>query len=181
MFFALRISMLMNDALENMWGDFRTSVYVYACIICQAIALHLNIPQVSFVYYSAIFFAFATLFPSIVFHLFAIIPLKVWLLASFTGLMYFLYALQSPTSFIFLGISFFPYLVWVVPILFRWKKTRAQVANRRHQFETARNSSPPTLHRCVICDRTEVSNPELEFRVAESGDEYCLEHLPKSE
>jgi hypothetical protein len=36
-----------------------------------------------------------------------------------------------------------------------------------------------TLHRCAKCDRTEISHPELDFRVAGDGEEYCAEHLPK--
>lgn len=36
------------------------------------------------------------------------------------------------------------------------------------------------LHRCVVCKRSDVSNPDLEFRVARDGNDYCTEHLPKS-
>ncbi len=35
------------------------------------------------------------------------------------------------------------------------------------------------LHRCAICGATEVTDPNLEFRVARNGEEYCLPHLPK--
>jgi len=174
MFFIVNISFLFNDGLESFWGDFRTSLYVYSTIICQSLALHLNIPGFGIVYYTALFFAFATLFPHVEFRLLAIIPVKVWLLASFSGILLFLLALSTPTFFIFLGLSFLPYFVWAIPTLLRWRKTRSQVASRRQTFETAAKEGPTTLHRCVICDRTEVSNPELEFRVAESGDEYCL-------
>lgn len=37
-----------------------------------------------------------------------------------------------------------------------------------------------SVHRCAICGRTEVSNPDLEFRYCskcESGYEYCQDHL----
>ncbi len=34
------------------------------------------------------------------------------------------------------------------------------------------------LHHCKVCGRTEVTAPELEFRVAADGEEYCLTHLP---
>jgi hypothetical protein len=35
------------------------------------------------------------------------------------------------------------------------------------------------MHCCKICGRTELTTPELEFRVSEDGEEYCAEHLPK--
>ena len=38
-------------------------------------------------------------------------------------------------------------------------------------------ASPTNFHHCKICNRTEVSNPELTFRVARDGEEYCSDHL----
>jgi len=49
----------------------------------------------------------------------------------------------------------------------------------------ARVSRPPaarTRKRCITaprCGRTEIQAPDLEFRVARDGQEYCVEHLPK--
>jgi len=37
-YFALRITFLFNDALENSWGVFRTSCYIYASVLGQIIA-----------------------------------------------------------------------------------------------------------------------------------------------
>ena len=34
---------------------------------------------------------------------------------------------------------------------------------------------------CATCDRTEHDDPDLEFRVAADGEEYCKEHLPSRE
>jgi len=36
------------------------------------------------------------------------------------------------------------------------------------------------LHRCAICGATEVSDPNLEFRVARNGEEYCVPHLSQA-
>lgn len=35
------------------------------------------------------------------------------------------------------------------------------------------------FHRCAVCGRTELGAPDLVFRVAADGEEYCGEHLPK--
>ena len=34
------------------------------------------------------------------------------------------------------------------------------------------------FHRCHVCGRTEVTNPDLAFRIASDGEEYCQTHLP---
>jgi hypothetical protein len=36
------------------------------------------------------------------------------------------------------------------------------------------------LHRCANCGATELTNPNLEFRVSRDGEEYCLAHLPSA-
>ena len=46
---------------------------------------------------------------------------------------------------------------------------------RLQQFQA---DSVATLHCCVSCGRTELSDPDLEFRVTASGEEFCREHLP---
>lgn len=33
------------------------------------------------------------------------------------------------------------------------------------------------FHKCKICGKTENDDSALEFRIADSGEEYCLEHL----
>jgi hypothetical protein len=48
---------------------------------------------------------------------------------------------------------------------------------RRRRFQKALEPES-TLHRCSLCGRTEVSDPDLEFRVSANGSEYCGEHLP---
>jgi len=51
---------------------------------------------------------------------------------------------------------------------------------RRRKFVKASLPEDEPLHHCVVCGRSEKSNPELEFRVARNGHDYCLEHLPKT-
>jgi hypothetical protein len=51
-----------------------------------------------------------------------------------------------------------------------------QTANRRARFQSAQTSE--ALHRCETCGATEISDPEAEFRVTATGQEFCLDHLP---
>ena len=59
------------------------------------------------------------------------------------------------------------------------RATGSQVAERRRKFELAREPEEAVLHRCAVCHRTEVTNPELDFRISKNGEEYCREHLPR--
>ena len=46
-------------------------------------------------------------------------------------------------------------------------------------FKQTRDEAIETLHRCEACGRTELSHPDLDFRVTASGAEYCSEHLAR--
>ncbi|MDG1151129.1 MAG: hypothetical protein P8Q54_02795 [Akkermansiaceae bacterium] len=185
MFIILRISFLFSDSLENAWGEIQASLYVYTTIICQALALYLSatgfLPPASLtnqMFYIALFFAFATLFPNVEFLLFFVLPVKVWIFAMISLATIVFSCLSFPPLFLTYGLAFFPYLVWAIPRLYHGRKYRNQLKARRVKFQSQSNDSRGrTLHRCVVCNRTELSNPQLDFRVAENGDEYCLDHL----
>jgi hypothetical protein len=74
-------------------------------------------------------------------------------------------------------ISFANCLIFLAPTLLRMTKTSREVIARRAKFKAAQ-FSPETLHKCATCGRTEISNPELDFRVSSDGNEYCTAHLP---
>ncbi len=185
MFIILRISFLFSDSLENAWGEIQASLYVYTTIICQALALYLSatgfLPPASLtnqMFYIALFFAFATLFPNVEFLLFFVLPVKVWIFAMISLATIVFSCLSFPPLFLTYGLAFFPYLVWAIPRLHHGRKYRNQLNARRVKFQSQSNDSRGrTLHQCVVCNRTELSNPQLDFRVAENGDEYCLDHL----
>jgi hypothetical protein len=185
MFIILRISFLFSDSLENAWGEFQASLYVYTTIISQTSALYLSatgfLPPAALtnqMFYIALFFAFATLFPNVEFLLFFVLPVKVWIFAMISLATILFSCLSFPPLFLTYGLAFSPYLVWAIPRLYHWRKYRNQVNARRVKFQSKSNDSQgQTLHRCVICNETELSNPQLDFRVAENGDEYCLDHL----
>ena len=185
MFIILRISFLFSDSLENEWGEVRTSLYVYATIICQTLALYLSATGffeyaslTNQMFYIALFFAFATLFPNVEFLLFFVLPVKVWIFAAITLATIIYSCLDFPPLFLTYGLAFLPYLVWAIPRLIYWLKYNSQLNARRVKFQSQSKSiQAQTLHRCVVCKRTELSNTELDFRVAENGNEYCLDHL----
>lgn len=185
MFIVMRIAFLFSDSLENAWGEVRTSFYVYATILSQSACLFLSaigvFPPMIFgnqMFYLAIFFAFATLFPNIEFLLFFVLPVKVWVLALISAVGLVFSGFSSPILILAFSLAYLPYLIWAVPRFWHWKKNRTQLTARRVRFQSkAKGGEASTLHCCLICRRTEMSDPELEFRVAPNGEEYCLDHL----
>ena len=60
-----------------------------------------------------------------------------------------------------------------------WQSGAGDMLERRREFRAALAPTNEALHRCKTCSRTEITNPELEFRVSgHDGEEYCAEHLP---
>jgi len=181
-YIALRISFLINDVLEAYWGELRTSLFVYGVIITQSASLFFSgIGYIGSSYYLTLFFAFASLQPRFTFLLFFIVPVQVWILAALAGLSIIGSCVAAPSlAPYFLGL-YAAYLFWAIPKLIRWMRNRGKVRVRRAKFEAGRPSPEQTLHRCSVCGKTEISDPELDFRVSADGEEYCLDHLTKSD
>ena len=51
---------------------------------------------------------------------------------------------------------------------------------RRREFQRAVTRSDSELHRCAVCQKTEKDDPNLDFRVGADGEEYCMDHLPRT-
>lgn len=191
MLISVWVSFLIGDTLEQAWGSTRVTLFILALILCQGMILPLfaysfsnpvTTIQLSSLagtgYLSGIFFAFATVAPHVTFHLFLILPVKVWILASISGVLIIIGSLVPPILLLGSAIVYFPYLIWAIPLLIRNVKTRKQVSRRRNKFVMAQSGGPPTFHLCKTCGKTERDDPDTEFRVAEDGEEYCLDHLP---
>src|SRR5207248_816535 len=73
------------------------------------------------------------------------------------------------------------YLIFFGPAIIHDARHRRDVTTRRRRFEMqTRDAEAEALHRCAICGATEVTDPNLEFRVARNGEEYCLPHLSQA-
>jgi hypothetical protein len=71
------------------------------------------------------------------------------------------------------------YLIFFGPEIIHDARHRRDVTSRRRRFETSSRSEAEPLHKCATCGATELSDPNLEFRVARNGEEYCVPHLPR--
>ena len=199
----------LGRAMENIWGTLRFNLYylsgvllmdVYAMLFGgYADAYYLNL---------SLFLGYATLYPDAHFLLFYIIPVKAWVFAVldlalilFTvisnsfPIFYFPYNLLPLVSianyFLFFGKDFFNIfpMSWRVNAGRLFRKNKAPVQKQQpkvirfdagsYQASVAKPQAPYT-HRCTVCGRTDVSNPELEFRYCSKCNGYfcyCEDHI----
>jgi hypothetical protein len=72
------------------------------------------------------------------------------------------------------------YLIFFGPEFIYQARHRHEVSGRRKRFEDQTRGETESLHKCAVCGATELSDPNLDFRVARNGEEYCLAHLPSA-
>ena len=182
LFFAVSIVFMISDGIEEAWGGFKASMFYYTGILLVMIMNFIypvGIPASGVVLYGSSFIAFATLYPRKEIMLFFIIPVQMRFLGMFAGLMVILNAVALPILIPFYLVAYANYFVWAgIPAL-RGTIQRIESGQRKKRFSGPEDDEAMAFHTCVVCHRTEVSNPELEFRIAADGKEYCNEHLPK--
>ena len=176
-FFALLFLWFLATALEEMWGPLRLNVfYLVGMIGCTVAAFFFGGgPSNTFLNLS-LFFAFATIAPDYEVFLFFIARVKIkyiaWFMAAVFGLQFVVLPLPAKMA---MAASLANYLLFFAPVFVRNRLTKERDARRLRRFQTESESS---LHRCASCGRTELSDPDLEFRVTSNGEEFCREHLP---
>lgn len=180
---AIGVASMISDALESMWGVFRTSVFCYVTI-AGLIAANLILPGVmrwsGLLFYEAVFFAFATLFPRVEFRIMFVLPVQVRFLAILGVVPLLLSSLADWRIGVYVVLANLGYLVFAGLPALRGLRREVQSVKRRASFRAAaRGSGGAAFHTCEVCGRNDVEDPELEFRVGQDGREYCLEHLPE--
>jgi hypothetical protein len=172
-----------GNGLEQALGAFRLNLYYFTGMLGITIAAFffgggfgaalLN---------TSLLFGFAQFYPDEVIFVMYVIPAKVkWLAWIAAALLAYQFLVSDDWSYrVSLIVALANYIIFFGPEIYRGARTRQEVAGRRRKFEAAKASAPnETLHQCAVCHRTEITNPELDFRVARDGQEYCREHLPK--
>ena len=184
LYFMVVIAFLSSDGLEQEWGVFRTSIFCYigfaALLLANVIySVLFNLPvptSGSFVFVSA-FFAFATIYPKVELLLFFVLPVEARWLALFGLFGIFAILFKAPILIGFVLIAFSNYLLWAGIPAMRGQARVIRSAGRKREFRKAKPDAEDAFHRCAKCGRTEVSDPDLEFRMAGDGAEYCTDHL----
>ena len=188
-----------GNALEREWGSARFTVfYGIGVLVNIAVGLVLSFlyglnypwPVVSMYYINmSLFFAFAALYPDLQVLLFFIIPVKVKWLAWIDAAFFAWSILSSLFHLNWVGVVL-P-VVAILNFLLFFSSDAARIFGRvRHRtsrqtinFKKATKEAKKDkgyLHKCAVCGRTELDDPNLVFRFCSKceGDyEYCQDHL----
>ena len=189
----------LGQAMESIWGTLRFNLFYLTGVLMMDVYCMIFGGTASVTYLNlSLFLSYATLFPDAQFLLFFIIPVKAWIFALFDLAIVVLDLITYPFPYnLFSVISLANYFLFfgkdvlnVLPLSWRIKAKngfRKQSPQRPKviQFDTVRSkpgSSPQAnyTHRCTICGRTDVSNPELEFRYCSRCKGYycyCEDHI----
>ena len=185
--FATMILLWISDSLESAWGAFRVTVFFFGTVACLAlgaffsdrVAQVLLIPALTANFlYMSIFLAFALTYPRVQLNLWGILPVEArWL--GCVDLVYLGYQFVIiPPLRLYILLMLVPLVLIAGPMFYRAMRQQGRVQVRRARM--AADSLPVGEHfaKCSVCERTDLSDPELTFRIAADGEEYCLEHMP---
>lgn len=179
-FFATMFTLYVSNSLEREWGSFRVNVYVLGSILALSLAGFLPFAGglgmlFGWIFFSAMFLAFATIFPDQTINLFGVIPIKAkWLgLADVLYLVAVVLAAPAPVAAgLVVAAGLAPYLAAFGPAFLESFRRSSEARVRRHRFEREA-AAGGSFHECATCGATEGSHPAREFRVAADGNEYC--------
>ena len=194
-------------ALERIIGRFRINFFLvsgWLMLLIFGFLFYFIMPDLYAMYVvqlkpyyllAMLFVLFAMIFPDARFLLMFIIPIKGRWMIFITLALYALDVIQAFSYGIY-GYGWVLVFMIVSAILtlllflylsgYRRRSVRRPVNIRAYRSQRSSGGSPrqasekPFRHKCVICGRTDISNPELDFRYCTkcAGNyEYCSEHL----
>lgn len=205
-FFFFLISMyfyfIIGRNLEYSWGTFRFNLYYISGMILNILAAFITYfvtkNPTTGAYFGlnyvneSLLLAYCAMYPNMQVLLMFVLPIKVKYLGIFYGGVILLQVIQMAAGGNFLfAISILVAMLNFIIFFFFIRGNRASgfsYRKKRREFSGAqterkvvfRTEKGIARHRCAICGRTELDNPDLEFRFCskcEGNFEYCSEHL----
>ncbi len=192
----------LGRAMENIWGTLRFNLFYLSGVIMMDIYCMIFGGYADVYYLNlSLFLAYATMFPNSQFLLFFIIPVKAWIFALLDLVLVLLGLISSPfPDNLFSVISLANYFLFfgrdvlnVIPVSWRMnarrlfkkgsspKKAKVVPFPNAGSYEaTTAKVKAPYTHKCTVCGRTDISDPELEFRYCSRCKGYycyCHEHI----
>lgn len=199
----------LGRAMEKTWGTLRFNLYYFCGILlmdiyCMTMGSFLNFGSIyaDVTYLNlSLFLGYATMYPNSQFLLFFIIPVKAWIFAVIDLALMVYSLVVDPFPFnLFSVIALANYFLFfgrdvvnVFPV--SWRANTARLFRKKKKsngptvipfpgagsYEASTTSvKAPYTHRCCVCGRTDVTDPQLEFRYCSrcSGYRcYCEDHI----
>ena len=194
----------LGSALERSWGSFRFNVYIFGGMLFTVIGAFIlygiyaaagtgsleTISLISSLTFTTnyinltIFLAFAVMYPEMQILLFFIIPVKMkWMAVVYAVLIAINLILTSWGGRIAIIMSILNFLIFFLSTR-NYRRVSPKEIHRKQVFKAQmrepRRGSMVTKHKCAVCGRTELDDPNLEFRFCSKCDgnyEYCQDHL----
>ena len=194
----------LGSALERSWGAFRFNVYIFGGMLFTVIGAFIlygiyaaagtgsleTISLISSLTFTTnyinltIFLAFAVMYPEMQILLFFIIPVKMkWMAVVYAVLIAINLILTSWGGRIAIIMSILNFLIFFLSTR-NYRRVSPKEIHRKQVFKAQmrepRRGSMVTKHKCAVCGRTELDDPNLEFRFCSKCDgnyEYCQDHL----
>jgi hypothetical protein len=174
------------DGLEARWGTFKlTAYYLFGALL--TIIGSLFVPEVqfgSYFIYLSLFLGFATIYPDYEILFMFIIPVKIKYLAMLSaGFMVYQLALSPWQLKLAICLAIGNYLLFFSGEAMAAVRRGRFQAGRSADFEKAMAPKADFRHQCSVCGKTDVSDPDLQFRYCTckdcgpDGKPFCTEHL----
>jgi hypothetical protein len=185
--FAWWVFYLMGTALESYWGAFRYNLFLFTGIVLTIAAAFLSplAPVTNAFIAGSVFLAFAWLNPDFELSLFFILPIKIKWLALLTWIFYgYSLVTGAPSVRWQILASIGNFLIFFAKDIIATMRHRRRTMNSQSKRVAEEKRGPEARHRCRICNKTDVTNPEMDFRYCSkcAGDEcYCPDHIANHE
>lgn len=189
----------LGTVIERRWGTLKFNLFYLSGVVmmdvfcmffpnCRANVTYLNM---------SLFLSYATMFPDATFLLYMIIPIKAWLFALIDLVLVAIGIFQNPfptnffpiialaNYFLFFGsdvLNLLP-MKWRLKLRKRFQSKSSAGEPKVIHFKVSPQPKQETKeynHRCTVCGRTDVTNPELEFRYCSRCKGYycyCQDHI----
>lgn len=187
----------LGNALEQTWGAFRFNLYIFGGVIFTIIGalilyaftgsgIPVSIGGNFTTYYinMTIFLAFAVCYPDMRVMLYFLIPIRMkWMAIVYGALIVYEFVIVgSASGRVAIVASILNFIIFFL-LTRNYKAISPKEMKRKHDFRRG-VSQPHTkgnaIHKCAICGRTELDNPNLQFRYCSKcrgNFEYCQDHL----
>lgn len=184
----------LGTALERAWGTFRYNVYIFSGIlftVIGAFALYfiagtgmIGYGGLFSTYYinMSIFLAFAVSYPDMELLLYFIIPIKMkWMAIVYAVFILYDFIAGNFISRVTITASLLNFVVFFLSTK-KGYSPKQQMRKKKYQKQSRPHMtySNGARHRCAVCGRTELDDPNLEFRFCSKCNgnyEYCQDHL----
>ena len=192
----------LGRAMEHIWGTLKFNLFYLSGVVlmdiyCMIFGCYASVSYLNM----SLFLGYATLYPQAQFLILFIIPIRAWVLALLDLVIVLLGVIQSSFPYnLFPVIALANYFLFfgkdvlnVIPQTWRinarrlFRKGKRTGKGKTIPFPAAgsyeaEQTTPkaPYTHKCTVCGRTDVTNPELEFRYCSRCKGfycYCQDHI----